>query len=238
MNVLVLAENLFQAVRVAAAASLPGVRVRVLLCRNRKSRPVMLLGLARALARLCAAPALWPTAASLSLRRALRYFPRVDNPRALDFLRRVKPDVGLHGMDVIYKPAVLDCFARGILNPHIGLLPEFRGRSVLEWSLALGAPVGVTAFFIDAGVDTGPDILSFTPVDVRGAPDLDAAKERLFAQAPAIFRDCLQRLSAPHPVFLPNDVAKGRRYYAMSALMRDVAEACLRLENEDAKRPS
>jgi hypothetical protein len=39
-------------------------------------------------------------------------------------------------------------------------------------------------------------------------------------------------------VFLPNDVAKGRRYYDMSALMRDVAEACLRLENEDAKRPS
>jgi hypothetical protein len=238
MNVLVLAENLFQAVRVAAAASLPGVRVHALLCRNRKSRPVMLLGLVRALMRLCAAPALWPTAVSLTLRRALRYFPRVDDPRALAFMHRTKPDVGLHGMDVIYKPAVLDCFSRGIINPHIGLLPEFRGRSVLEWSLALGAPVGVTAFFIDAGVDTGPRILSFTPVDVRGLPGLDAAKARLFALAPAIFKDCLERLSAPLPIYMRNDVSKGRRYYAMSALMRDVAEACLQLENEGAKQPS
>lgn len=236
MKVLVLAENLFQAVRFAAAASLPGIRVRVLLCRNRKSRLVMLVGLARALVRLCAAPSLWPTVADLAMRRGLRFFSRVDAPRTLAWMRRMQPDVGLHGMDVIYKPAVLDCFSRGILNPHIGLLPEFRGRNVLEWSLVLGAPIGVTAFFIDAGVDTGPDILSFTPVDVGDAPDLDAAKARLFAQAPAIFRDCLKRLSQPRPVFVKNDTAKGRRYYAMSSLMLEVAEACLHLENEDAQR--
>ena len=232
MNVLVLAENLFAAVRVAQAVSLPGVRVAVLLCRNRKSRAIMALGLVRALARLLAAPVLWPTLLALTMRGLVRYFPRVDHPRALAWMRRRRPDVGLHGMDVIYKQPVLDCFAQGILNPHIGLLPDYRGRSVLEWSLIAGAPLGVTTFFIDAGVDTGRRILGFTPVDLRGAPNVEAAKNRLFALAPTLFRDCLVRLTGPDPVFLPNDIAKGRRYYEISELMREVAEACLALEAE------
>jgi methionyl-tRNA formyltransferase len=44
----------------------------------------------------------------------------------------------------------------GVLNVHLGLLPEVRGMSSPEWSLIKHIPVGVTIHYVDAGIDTGP----------------------------------------------------------------------------------
>ncbi len=44
----------------------------------------------------------------------------------------------------------------GILNVHLGLLPEVRGMSSPEWSLLQGVPLGITFHYMDAGIDTGP----------------------------------------------------------------------------------
>jgi hypothetical protein len=38
----------------------------------------------------------------------------------------------LHATDVIYRTETLQAFRLGILNAHIGVLPRYRGRSVME----------------------------------------------------------------------------------------------------------
>jgi hypothetical protein len=53
-------------------------------------------------------------------------------------------DLGLHNAGVIYRKPTIDSFRLGILNAHIGFLPEFRGRAVMEWSIFMGAPTGET----------------------------------------------------------------------------------------------
>ncbi len=48
----------------------------------------------------------------------------------------------------------------GTINCHAGLLPFYRGRSVLNWALINDEPeFGVTVHFIDEGIDTGDIIL-------------------------------------------------------------------------------
>ncbi len=43
----------------------------------------------------------------------------------------------------------------GVLNAHGGILPEYRGMNVMEWSLLQGDQIGVTVHFIDSKIDTG-----------------------------------------------------------------------------------
>jgi methionyl-tRNA formyltransferase len=49
----------------------------------------------------------------------------------------------------------------GAVNLHASLLPRWRGAAPIPWAIAAGdATTGVTTFFIDEGLDTGPLILS------------------------------------------------------------------------------
>ncbi|NNN06404.1 MAG: methionyl-tRNA formyltransferase [Elusimicrobia bacterium] len=72
----------------------------------------------------------------------------------------------------ILKPEVLAATRLGFLNAHFSLLPKYRGAAPVQWSLARGeATTGVTLFWLDAGLDTGPvQAARATPVD----PDEDA----------------------------------------------------------------
>ena len=56
--------------------------------------------------------------------------------------------------------ALLAAAPRGVLNAHPGLLPRYRGASCCEWAIYNNDPVGVTAHFMDAGIDTGPILFS------------------------------------------------------------------------------
>ena len=59
-----------------------------------------------------------------------------------------------------YLPRADDqCFSPRHPEPAIGILPEYRGRNVMEWALVEGGPVGMTVFFIDSGIDTGERIV-------------------------------------------------------------------------------
>ncbi len=56
----------------------------------------------------------------------------------------------------------------GVLNVHPGILPKYRGASCPEWAVYHGDPVGVTAHFMDEGLDSGP-IVNIRELDiVRG----------------------------------------------------------------------
>lgn len=62
------------------------------------------------------------------------------------------------GTPRIIGAALLD--AVDVVNAHPGLLPRYRGASCTEWAVHDDEPVGVTAHFMDEGLDTGPIILS------------------------------------------------------------------------------
>lgn len=141
-------------------------------------------------------------------------------------LKKLRLDVGLHKAGVIYRDVTIDSFRLGILNHHIGILPAYRGRSVLEWSILQGHPVGVTVFFIDAGIDTGARILISEEVDVSGCKSVAAAKQYLFDLDRVFFPKALALLSESSPSFQLND-GTGSRYFVMSKLFEGVVDRLL-----------
>ena len=147
-------------------------------------------------------------------------------PNSVDTLRKLNLDVGLHKAGVIYRDVTIDAFRLGILNHHIGILPAYRGRSVLEWSILQGDPVGITLFFIDTGIDTGARILLSEEVDISGYRSITEAKQYLFNLDKIFIPRALALLSGGDQTFQLND-GSGPRYFVMSKLFEGVVEQLL-----------
>ena len=74
----------------------------------------------------------------------------------------------------LLSPVFLDIPRLGGINLHASLLPAYRGAAPIAWSLVRGeTETGVTVFWIDEGMDTGP-ILVQRAVPI--GPDEDAAR--------------------------------------------------------------
>ena len=141
--------------------------------------------------------------------------------------RALRCDVGLHAANVIYGERTIAAFRLGIVNAHIGILPEYRGRSVAEWSVLRGDSTGVTVFFIDSGIDTGKRIVLREIVAPNGSRRVAELKRMLFECDARLYRRALETLMAPGFQFECNEVAKGRRYYVMSKMLTRVVDGML-----------
>lgn len=80
--------------------------------------------------------------------------------------------VGIVGEDVLRLPRL------GTINVHPGLLPWVRGNGVVERSIQRGVAVGVSAHFVNAGIDTGAiitrELIPVTPYDTVRSLQLKA----------------------------------------------------------------
>src|SRR5262245_32467150 len=120
---------------------------------------------------------LWPV---FHFGRVITLSAGFNDSRSVAVVKRLNLDIGLHKSGIIYRDPIINAFRLGILNPHIGLLPKYRGRNVMEWSLLNGDQVGITVFFIDAGIDTGSRIVISEKVDISHCKSVSDAKQFLF----------------------------------------------------------
>jgi folate-dependent phosphoribosylglycinamide formyltransferase PurN len=220
LTVVALCERLAKAKALHNAVAGLDLEYRAVVCRNGRSLP-----------RFIAAAALdcvrsWRIAVSVLSGRWQLSAGNLHGQRSVRFLGSCKPDVGLHATSVIYRRPVIDLFRLGILNPHIGLLPKYRGRSVMEWSLFQGDPIGITTFFIDEGIDTGPEIVLRTRFETAGL-DRTSLKRFLFDQDVEMFRQALRALKSPGFAPERQEVVDGKRWYVMSHLFAGVVDDLL-----------
>jgi methionyl-tRNA formyltransferase len=115
-------------------------------------------------------------------------FPVVncDNQNAPGSVSRLKewsPDIMIFAGGNILRKPLLDVPRLGVLNAHLGLLPEIRGMSTPEWSLLNRVPVGVTIHYVDAGIDTGPILQRCEFPDAASCKSLIDLRNRLIAFA-------------------------------------------------------
>lgn len=154
----------------------------------------------------------------------------LEHPQSLARLKDLKLDVGLHKAGVIYRKPVIETFRLGILNPHIGLMPAYRGRNVMEWSLLNGDRTGITVFFVDEGIDTGERIVLSEEVVISNFKTVHEAKQHLFDLDAIFFRRALELLQSDDLQYGHND-GSGLRYYPMSKLFLSVVQKLIEARN-------
>ena len=107
----------------------------------------------------------------------------------------------------ILPEGVLAAPARGSINVHASLLPRYRGAAPIAWAIMRGErETGITTFLMDAGMDTGPTLLTASTAigDEETAGELAA---RLAGLGADVLIDTLARLDALVPTPQRHDEA-------------------------------
>ena len=83
-------------------------------------------------------------------------------PELLEVLKKYQPNLGIVIAFKILPPSVYDFPELGTFNIHASLLPDYRGAAPINWAIINGEKeTGLTAFWLDSGIDTGRIISQF-----------------------------------------------------------------------------
>jgi len=230
MRVAVIAGSLKAGMRIAREIeNIAGVDVFVVVCNVRMKSPLQRWS--REFLSALTSPSCWALATKgcsyAQQGKLIILSGPLDDATSVQRLRSLQCDVGLHAANVIYREPTISAFRVGILNAHIGILPRYRGRCVVEWSVLQRDPTGVTVFFIDPGIDTGNRIVLREVIPSNGWKRVEALKNMLFECDARLYRKALEALMQPGVQFEANDISKGRRYYVMSKVFKQIVNEIL-----------
>jgi folate-dependent phosphoribosylglycinamide formyltransferase PurN len=147
--------------------------------------------------------------------------------RSEDFLHQVFPDLIVFTGGGLIRKNILLIPKLGILNCHTGILPEYRGMDVVEWTAVEGQAskvgFGATLHLMDQGVDTGP-ILKTTKIEMGNSKSFEQIRTKLEVKMVELMLDGVMgfrdRSIAPRPQI----VESGRQYYVMHPRIKEYAK--------------
>lgn len=102
--------------------------------------------------------------AAAKLRLPLFQPERVNDAEFVGQVAALHPDLNISvSYDQLLRRPIIETARRGFVNFHAGKLPRYRGRSVINWAIINGeSEIGLTAHYMDAGIDTGDILLQRT----------------------------------------------------------------------------
>ena len=153
--------------------------------------------------------------------------PKLTAPEAAQAMRAHSVDLLLNCGGGLFRKELLESIRVGVLNPHMGRLPPYRGYNVMEWMVLSGEMPCSTLHFIDPGIDTG-DILLHRPIQREELPpdvDLAGIRAHMGAIHLELLLEGVKGLAAGTLVRQPQRLDEGRQHFAMSPKLRQLAEA-------------
>jgi methionyl-tRNA formyltransferase len=154
--------------------------------------------------------------------------PNANAPECERLLKSIAPDVLVLGGSRILRPHILSIPKVGVLNPHPGLLPAYRGVDVIPWAIYNGDPLGVTVHFVDPGVDTG-DIVAQRRFEVKPGDSTGSLKRKADAMLGQLMAEVVSQLLTVGVVErVPQAVGAGHQYSLMPPDLKAKVKAKLK----------
>jgi methionyl-tRNA formyltransferase len=137
----------------------------------------------------------------------------VNDAQVLDRLAGLGADVLVSvSCPQIFRRPLIELPARGCLNVHGAILPEYRGVLPSFWMLANGeARAGVSVFFVNNTIDGG-DLCGQRAFEIRAGESLDSLLRRSKAVAAELVLEVLDDIEAGTIVRQPLEPGRGSYY--------------------------
>ena len=125
---------------------------------------------------------------------------RVNDPEFLEQVAALKPDLNMSvSYDQILRRPILDSAPLGFINFHVGTLPCYRGRNVVNWAIINGEKeIGLTGHFVDEGIDTGDIILQRT-LPIGWTDTYEDVLNRVYEAFPDFVMDTMHLIAQGSP---------------------------------------
>jgi folate-dependent phosphoribosylglycinamide formyltransferase PurN len=151
-------------------------------------------------------------------------FKSVNTWETVRYVKENRLDILINAGGGIFRKAIVEAPVRGILNAHMGPLPEVRGMNALEWSLYLGMRPGVTLHYIDTGIDTG-DILIFREIDVEPDDTIESLRAKSLAVSVEIMVKGVLGLADGSLKQMSQRPEDGKQYFVMHKRLARIVES-------------
>jgi folate-dependent phosphoribosylglycinamide formyltransferase PurN len=157
----------------------------------------------------------------------------VNDPAAVEEIRRLKPDVAIHAGAGILRAPILALPKLGTINAHMGLLPFYRGMNVAEWARFNGDPTGPSVHWIDSGIDTG-DIVSARPVDTTACQNISELRDTIDRAQLALLGEVLRLIleTGLIPPGRRQSASEGIQFFRMHPELASVLESEMAYKEE------
>jgi folate-dependent phosphoribosylglycinamide formyltransferase PurN len=157
-------------------------------------------------------------------------------PKALERLRKLSPDLGVYTGGGILRRPLIETFKVGILNAHAGVLPHYRGMSVAEWALLTGGETGLTVHFIDPGIDTGGVLFVRKIPVLAGESSLSQFRHRLGDATIEALVEGTEMVHRQNFEPIRQSAQEGKQYFVMHQRLVELAERRLRAAARNSSR--
>ena len=127
-----------------------------------------------------------------------------------NFISAAKPDlIWVTDYRYLLPVEIIRLPIRGVVNMHPSLLPKYRGRASINWAILKGETrIGLTAHFVDEGIDTG-DIIEQKSFILSDDQDVGDALNMLYPLYRNITRNVLDYIRDGHPPRRQQDLTQG-----------------------------
>ena len=156
----------------------------------------------------------------------LLFCETLNDPDVVEFLGQRAPELVVFTGGGILRGEVLARAGRGVVNCHMGFLPDYRGIDTALWAVLEGRfdKVGLSVHLMDEGIDTGP-LLAVRRVALEAS---DTSATRLVARLESLMGEtmvdaCVKFLRGeiqPRPQRLED----GRQFFRLHSRLREIAE--------------
>lgn len=158
-----------------------------------------------------------------------------NNNRSQEFIEELTPDLIVFTGGGLIKENILNIPRVGILNCHTGILPQFRGMDVVEWTAVEGCiediGFGATLHLMDKGVDTGPILLK-AKIDTGNFRNFENIRAKLEIRMVELMLEGVAGFRDGTLTPEPQKTEEGRQYYVMHPRMMSFARRCLLKSNK------
>jgi hypothetical protein len=158
--------------------------------------------------------------------------PDQNSPASIARLREWSPDLIIFTGGNILRKQLLEVPRLGVLNLHLGLLPEIRGMSSPEWSLLQNIPPGITLHYMNEGIDTGPILQRLELPGAAQCESIGDLRNRLIAFAVERTADVVSGLNrgtiSATPQSDPDSSKRDNQFFVMHKRLQARAAECLK----------
>ena len=129
-------------------------------------------------------------------RLCLKTYQPASGAELKETLERLKPDLCVAvAYGRLIEHEALSVPGLGFLNVHFSLLPRYRGAAPVQWALINGETrTGVTVFWLDKGLDTGP-VCASGGVEIEPRDDAKSLFSKLESRGAALLRGALDDIA-------------------------------------------
>jgi len=156
------------------------------------------------------------------------YCNNLNDTIVINTLQKLKPDIVVFTGGGLIRNDILMNSGAGVLNCHMGVLPQYRGMDVVEWPILENNfdQIGMTAHFMDNGVDTG-DILHVKKIEIDPCKNIKQLRDKFEPiMCRLMVQVCIDYLNGKLKR-VKQQLNAGKQYFIMHPRLVEIAESKL-----------